>query len=507
MKHRTKKLLGILLALIMVAGLSATAMAANFPDVPSWEWYYQDVQKAVNTGLINGYPDGTFGPNQNMKYSEAVKLAACMHQKYTTGSVTLKNGNPWYQTYVDYAKAHSIISKNYPWESYATRAGYVEIFAHALPDSALSVKNSVGNDAIPDVKSTHPQAAEIYKLYRAGVLEGSTIGGTDHCFNPNDAIKRSEVSAILTRMMDPAARKSFSLGPALQITVQPSDRTVGVGDEISFMVIVDGGREPYTFQWRKITPGGEDIIPQGSRYVGVNTRMMLVKNTSVDEDRGAEYYCVITDADGNKVTSRKAYVTIQYNTLRFKRNPESVTVRDGENAVFTVNITGGKAPFEFAWYNRDVGDSKDYLCRDSEWYSNVDTASLTVNRAMLSQDGGTYYCVVTDATGASATSGKATLTVNPRPLTITDQPEEYTVNRGEIAIFRVGVSGGRGPYSYQWMREGYAVVETGLITGTQTHELVMRNVSTAENGNRFYCIITDHDGRKVVSAWAKLTVK
>ena len=53
MKHRTKKLLSILLTLAMVAGLMPAVVFAapiTFSDVPKSEWYYNDVQKAVDVG-------------------------------------------------------------------------------------------------------------------------------------------------------------------------------------------------------------------------------------------------------------------------------------------------------------------------------------------------------------------------------------------------------------------------------------------------------------------------
>ena len=40
-------------------------------------------------------------------------------------------------------------------------------------------------------------------FYRAGILSGVDAKGT---FNPSDNIKRSEVAAILIRMMDKTAR-------------------------------------------------------------------------------------------------------------------------------------------------------------------------------------------------------------------------------------------------------------------------------------------------------------
>ena len=180
-----------------------------FTDVPETAWYYNDVKTAYSTGLVNGRTATSFAPKDNMTYAEAIKLAACMHQLYTAGAVTLTNGTgKWYDSYVQYAKDNGIIAKDYEWTAEATRAGYVEIFANALPAAAFEARNSIVDGAIPDVPMTHPQAAAVYKLYRAGILNGSDSMGT---FNPDNRITRAEVSAILTRMMDPAARKSLTL--------------------------------------------------------------------------------------------------------------------------------------------------------------------------------------------------------------------------------------------------------------------------------------------------------
>jgi len=180
-----------------------------FGDVTEKDWYYGNVMYAYGVGLINGKGADKFAPEDNLTYAEAVKLAACMHQLYTTGAVTLTvGGGAWYESYVDYAKANGIISKDYEWTKAATRAGYMEIFANALPDSALAPVNSVADGAIPDVPADHPQAAAIYKLYRAGIVQG--VDAAKNC-RPDASIRRSEVAAILTRMMDEGARVEFTL--------------------------------------------------------------------------------------------------------------------------------------------------------------------------------------------------------------------------------------------------------------------------------------------------------
>ncbi len=220
MKNRIKKLTGILLsALMVISMIPSFTFAAELPftDVPKSEWYYSYVKQAFETGLINGFEDNTFRPDDSMTFAQAVKLAACMNQKYTTGSVTLTNGSPnWWDSYTAYAKQKGIINKDYEWDSLATRAEYAEIFANALPDAALKEKNNVTDGYIPDVGITHPQASAIYKLYRAGILVGTDEIGS---FDPKSNIRRSEISAILTRMMNESARQEITLGPIMKTVI------------------------------------------------------------------------------------------------------------------------------------------------------------------------------------------------------------------------------------------------------------------------------------------------
>ena len=89
-----KRIISLLICLIMTVGLLPVAVnAADLPftDVKTDAWYYNDIKIAYEGGLINGKSATVFDPDANLTYAEAVKLAACMHQKSTTGEVTLKN--------------------------------------------------------------------------------------------------------------------------------------------------------------------------------------------------------------------------------------------------------------------------------------------------------------------------------------------------------------------------------------------------------------------------------
>ena len=187
--------------------LNVTASPYVFPftDVKTGDWFYNDVKIANQMGLIDGRTNTLFKPDDNMTYAEAIKLAACMNQYYTTGKITLTTGTPWYQTYVEYAKTHGIPWSFEDYNATITRTDYVYIFYYALPADNYKEINTIS--AVPDVSTSATHANEIYAFYKAGILTGNT----DHSFLPNTNIKRSEVAAILTRMMDPSTRQKLTL--------------------------------------------------------------------------------------------------------------------------------------------------------------------------------------------------------------------------------------------------------------------------------------------------------
>ena len=150
-----------------------------------------------------------------MTIAQAIKLAAALHQKAQTGAVTLKNGSPWYSTYVSYAVVNGIIEPEYAssykpalMNSPISRAEFVHIFYDAMPSGSYAARNTVQDNAIPDVSSSDLYADEIYTFYRAGILTGSNSNGD---FNSNSSIQRSEVAAILIRMFDASARRNITL--------------------------------------------------------------------------------------------------------------------------------------------------------------------------------------------------------------------------------------------------------------------------------------------------------
>ena len=182
-----------------------------FEDVPEDAWYRKDVENAYKNGLINGKSEKRYAPNDNMTYAEAIKLACTIYQLYYDGEVTLTNGSDvWYSTYMDYALENRIVRTDYSSvaNEYVTRKEFVNIFYGALPLKEFAKINNVEDNIIPDVKIGDAYSGEIYTFYRAGILTGNDAKGT---FKPDSNISRSEVAAIVTRMLDSGARKEVIL--------------------------------------------------------------------------------------------------------------------------------------------------------------------------------------------------------------------------------------------------------------------------------------------------------
>ena len=191
---------------------SRTYEENTFTDISGW--YSPYVIRGYELQLFDGIGGSRFSPNSSMTVGEAVKLAACLHKMYETGHPTFPESDPWWQVYADYCLENKLCSE--PFSDYSnaiSRAQFAELFAAALPEKALTPMNDIPDDAIPDVRMSDSFGPAVYQLYRAGILTGSDARGT---FRPGTNIRRSEMAAVLTRMVCVQERKRVDLSPRRQ---------------------------------------------------------------------------------------------------------------------------------------------------------------------------------------------------------------------------------------------------------------------------------------------------
>lgn len=205
-----KRILIFFIFLLIVPAFPVSASAAQLPltDVPAGEWYYSYVELAYDSGLMAGQSDTVFNPSGNITISQAITLAARVHNSYCDTAESFIQKTPWYQVYVDYAIRYDIIADGEfdDYSAVATRAEMAHIFANALPDSGLRQINSVV--LIPDVDKSDKYGSDIYKLFQAGVLTGADEQGT---FLPGNPVSRAEAAAIIVRLSFENYRQQFTL--------------------------------------------------------------------------------------------------------------------------------------------------------------------------------------------------------------------------------------------------------------------------------------------------------
>lgn len=186
-----------------------------FTDVAPEEWYNPNVGTAYELGLMEGVSGGRFDPDGQVTMAQAIVMAVRLHSIYNTGSGEFPVTDPWYEPYVSYGTEHGIMTGDPDLYAVAARAQFADILSRALPEGDLEQINEIDENAIPDVKTGDAYAESIYRLYRAGIVAGST---SRHAFYPASGISRAEAAAIIARMTDKTLRVSFSLqysGPDL----------------------------------------------------------------------------------------------------------------------------------------------------------------------------------------------------------------------------------------------------------------------------------------------------
>ena len=187
MKAKLRTMLLSCLALLLVLGMTSVACAydVSFSDVPEDSWFYTDVMTLAESGVIGGYPDGTYRPTKKVTTGEALKM------------ILLAAGYPepepaashWARGYLNFAIEQGFLTR---YEDISdldvnmTRGLVAKLAANAL---GLSAPGTYGTFTDTDSPYVEARCA-------AGIVGGYPDG----TYRPGASISRAEIAAIVNRI-------------------------------------------------------------------------------------------------------------------------------------------------------------------------------------------------------------------------------------------------------------------------------------------------------------------
>ncbi len=180
----------------------------------------------------------------------------------------------------------------------------------------------------------------------------------------------------------------------LAITKQPTSVTGEIGEMMTFKVVATG--EGLTYQWQL----SDD---QGANWRNSSTKDAAYYVTLTDKNNGRYFRCVVTDQNGNSVTSDAASMKVAAAaaSLAITGQPANASGALGDVVKFTVTATG-----EGLTYQWQLSDDQGANWRNSS------TKTATYAATLTATNNGRYVrCIVTDQNGNSVTSNAASMTV------------------------------------------------------------------------------------------------
>ena len=316
-----------------------------------------------------------------------------------------------------------------------------------------------------------------------------------YCYVTDKYGNTTRTNTVSLRMLEEAE------SDPLTVKTQPKTQESNAGGVILFSAAATGGKEPYTYQWQytndNLAAYKNFTTSDSSWASGYTGPTLRVEVSESDFTYHYQYQCVITDANGDSVTTEPACVK---KAFTIKTQPENVIGAVGDTVSFTIKAEGGTEPYTYQWQQSYYGSGWSNMTGKTK-----STLSFTVSDSREFDDEYCYRCIVTDAAGTSLISN--TVRVETGELKITRHPATQDATLGTKVQLTVAVSGGSEPYTYQWQfinssHDDYVSITSqhNWASGWNTATLSFTLSRTDITGQWHYrCIITDADGNSVTS--------
>lgn len=198
-----RKLLQSTLVFLLVLGLVSPAKvgaANNFSDVPSNFWASKEIYFLVNNGIIKGYPNGNFGPNDSIKRIQAASMLVKALDLSTSnrpnpGFKDMKPGDYGYDIAAAVADEGILTGSNgyFNPNGTLTRAQMAKILSEAY-ELGYAFETT-----FRDVAKSHWAFEYVNALYGNGIATGYA----DSTFRPNEKVNRAQFAAFMARALNP----------------------------------------------------------------------------------------------------------------------------------------------------------------------------------------------------------------------------------------------------------------------------------------------------------------
>ena len=369
----TRRLCAAALAAVLLLAAAPLSPAADaaFADAEG-SWAADVIQKVEEYGLMEGYPDGTFGVGKELTRVEFVTVLCRMFSWDTvtpeSPSFSDCSASHWAYSYVETALAHGVMDAGGAFrpEDYISREEMAVMLVRALGYNELAGQLTDLSLPFDDVTENQGYIAIAYDI---GMITGVEGAGGQLKFLPHDSATREEAAAMLVRVYERYTSRVdwlhgfYAFSSYSQIDLTASMDAVSVG-------------------WARM-----ELDPASGPWLN---------STSSNSNDW------VMPADPTPATSYWEGRSIPYNLNVYASDGDSITLSDG-STVSTVDGVVGDPARRAQAVSALVSAAADYagITIDFEALKGTDTRAsfvtfLTELRAALPADKSLYVCVQPD---------------------------------------------------------------------------------------------------------------